>query len=87
MIRVAILGDYNGSFESHPATTNAVRLAAEGCGIDAKIEWVATPEITDARLQEFDACWASPGSPYASFDGMLRGIRHARERGKPFIAT
>lgn len=28
-----------------------------------------------------------PGSPYQSFDGMLRGIQFARERNWPFVGT
>jgi CTP synthase (UTP-ammonia lyase) len=87
MLRIAILGDYNPAFESHAATTNAILLAAESGGCEVRVEWVPTPEITDARLDDFDGIWASPGSPYASFDGMLHGIRYARERGRPFVAT
>jgi CTP synthase (UTP-ammonia lyase) len=37
-----------------------------------------------------EAChglWASPGSPYLSFAGMLQGIRFARTRNWPFVGT
>jgi hypothetical protein len=30
---------------------------------------------------------ASPGSPYANFSGMLRGIEFARTRDWPFVGT
>jgi CTP synthase (UTP-ammonia lyase) len=40
-----------------------------------------------AALAEADSIWASPGSPYESFEGALAGIRLARERGYPFFAT
>jgi len=30
---------------------------------------------------------AAPGSPYASMEGVLAAIRHARERGVPFTGT
>jgi CTP synthase (UTP-ammonia lyase) len=38
-------------------------------------------------LAQYDALWASPGSPYKSMAGMLRGIEFARTRGWPFVAT
>jgi CTP synthase len=86
-LRVAIVGDYNPDFVSHPATGKAVELAAEALGIPAAFDWVPTPEATDERLASYDAIWASAGSPYKSLEGMLDSIRYARERGKPFVGT
>ena len=40
-----------------------------------------------ARLAGYDALWCSPGSPYRSTAGAQAGIRHARERGVPFLGT
>src|SRR5256884_6393265 len=31
--------------------------------------------------------WAAPGTPYKSFDGMLKGIEFARRRDWPFLGT
>jgi CTP synthase (UTP-ammonia lyase) len=90
MPRIAILGDFDPDFHSHLATNAAIRRAAQQLGLTAQIEWLPTPELernTAARLAGFDAVWASPGSPYRSFAGMLAGIRVARERNVPFTAT
>jgi len=86
-LRIAIVGDYNPGFISHPATGASVRLAAESLRLSARADWVPTPEVTGQRLEPYDAIWASAGSPYKSLEGMLRAIRYARERGKPFVGT
>jgi CTP synthase (UTP-ammonia lyase) len=41
----------------------------------------------EKALEGFDGLIAAPGSPYRSFDGMLRGIEFARTRNWPFTAT
>ncbi len=86
-IRIAIVGDYNPSFESHPATNRAVHLAAESLGCAVTVEWVPTPDVAEEKLAGCDAIWAAPGAPYRSLEGQLRAIRFARERGKPFVGT
>ena len=86
-LRIAVVGDYNPEFISHPATTQALQLAAESLGISAAVDWIATPEVDEEQLARYDAQWASSGSPYLSFEGALRAIRFARERGKPFVGT
>jgi CTP synthase (UTP-ammonia lyase) len=90
MPRIAILGDFNPDFHSHLATNAAIRRAAQHLGITAQTEWLPTPELERNAaecLAGFDAVWASPGSPYRSFAGMLAGIRCARERNLPFTGT
>ncbi len=86
-LRIAVVGDYNAEFVSHPATTNALHLAADSVGLSAAVDWIETPEVDEGKLKQYEALWAAPGGPYRSFDGMLRAIRFARERGKPFVGT
>ena len=90
-ISIAVVGDYNPSFRSHPATTQAIQMAAEALGIPTKVEWVPTtsvkPDMPELTLSPYDGVWAAPASPYRSFDGMLAAIRYARERGVPFVGT
>jgi CTP synthase (UTP-ammonia lyase) len=38
-------------------------------------------------LQQFDALWCAPASPYKSMQGALQAIQFAREQGWPFIGT
>src|SRR5579863_10275098 len=90
-VRIGILGDFNTEFLSHHATNDALQHAARKLGITVESEWVPTAAILEAdgvkRLEAFDGLWASPGSPYKSFDGMLRGIQFARTRDWPFLGT
>jgi len=90
-VRIGILGDYNPDFRSHPATTDSVQHAAKKIGLKVESEWIPTPSLTpnssEKILEGFDALWAAPGSPYKSFDGMLKGIEFARRRDWPFLGT
>jgi CTP synthase (UTP-ammonia lyase) len=89
--RIGVIADYDPRSPYHPATTAAIEHAAAALGLEAVVEWIPTPRLTepdaDRLLAGFDALLAGPGSPYRSFDGALRGIRFARERGKPFAGT
>jgi CTP synthase (UTP-ammonia lyase) len=38
-------------------------------------------------LSQWDGLIAAPGSPYKSFNGMLRGIAFARTQDWPFTGT
>ena len=56
----------------------------------SETEWFATPKLAThaaEQLQDFDAVWCAPGSPYLSLDGALEGIRFAREARRPFLGT
>jgi len=86
-MRIGIVGDYNPEFESHRATGAAILLAAKSAGMEAAVEWLPTPEVSERTLSSYDGLWAASGSPYRSMDGMLAGIRFARERLRPMIAT
>lgn len=90
-VRIGILGDFNTDFRSHHATNDAIQHAAKKLGLQAESEWLPTPSLLDAsslkKLESFDGLWASAGSPYKSFDGMLRGIQFARTRDWPFLGT
>ena len=91
MLTVGIIGDFRPESETHRATNAALHHAAHALAIAAEVSWVATGELTadtvDRRLDPMDALWAAPGSPYASMEGALLGIRFARERGVPFVGT
>ncbi len=90
-VRIGILGDFNPEFRSHHATPNSLQHAARKLDLKVESEWIPTPSLigSDAEktLESFDGLWASPGSPYKSFDGMLKGIEFARRRDWPFLGT
>jgi CTP synthase (UTP-ammonia lyase) len=90
-INIGILGDFDPNKISHPATNSSIRHAAKYLSLEAHITWIPTPslltETGQKSLLQFDGLWASPGSPYQSTDGMIRGIRIARELDRPFIGN
>lgn len=90
-IRIGILGDFNPEFRSHHATNDALQHAARKLGIGVESVWLATPSLLEPNaattLESFDGLWASAGSPYQSFDGMLKGIEFARVQDWPFLGT
>ena len=91
-VRIGILGDFNADFRSHHATNDALQHAARKLKIDSRIRVGALRRrwpVGGARktLESFDGLWAAPGSPYKSFDGMLKGIEFARRRDWPFLGT
>ena len=87
MARIAIVGDYNPDFASHLAQDASLAHSAHRLGIDCEVEWLPTPDVTEARLARFDGVWISAGSPYVCMSGALAAIRHCREANLPMIAT
>jgi CTP synthase (UTP-ammonia lyase) len=90
-VRIGILGDFNAEFRSHHATNDSLQHAAAKLQLPLDSQWISTPSVLEPNaerlLEAFDGLWASPGSPYQSFDGMLKGIEFARRRDWPFFAT
>jgi CTP synthase (UTP-ammonia lyase) len=90
-VRIGILGDFNPEFRSHHATPDSLQHAARKLNLKVDSEWVPTPSLAapgaEKTLETFDGLWAAPGSPFKSFDGMLKGIEFARRRDWPFLGT
>jgi CTP synthase (UTP-ammonia lyase) len=90
-VRIGILGDYDPKSPTLPAVEKSLQHAAAQLNQPVEAEWIATPSLlasdTQKKLESFDGIWAAPGSPYKSFDGMLKGIEFARRRDWPFLGT
>jgi CTP synthase (UTP-ammonia lyase) len=90
-IRIGIIGDFEPAYHSHFATNAALYDAATRLKTSVELRWLPTPSLEAAgaekSLRRCDGLIASPGSPYQSFSGMLRGIRFARTRDWPFVGT
>lgn len=87
-ISIGLIGDFDPSVPAHQTIPLALQAAAELRQMNLAFEWVATDTIDDAaRLGHFNGLWCVPASPYRSEAGALLAIRHARERGLPFIGT
>lgn len=90
-VRIGVVGDFNPEFHTHPAIARALNHSAAKVGTTVDVEWVPTSSLaqpgSEKTLEGFDGLIAAPGSPYRSFDGMLRGIEFARTRKWPFSGT
>jgi CTP synthase (UTP-ammonia lyase) len=90
-IRIGIIGDFEPAYHSHFATNAALYDAATKLKVPLMVRWLPTPTLdgSDASkiLGRCDGLIASPGSPYKSFTGMLRGIEFSRTRDWPFTGT
>jgi len=90
-VRIAILGDYDPKSPTLPSIEKALQHAATKLQIALESEWIPTPALakpeSEKLLETFDGIWAAPGSPFKSFDGMLKGIEFARRRDWPFLGT
>lgn len=90
-LRIGVIGDFNPEFHTHPAIAKALSHSAAKLGVNVDVEWLPTPSLSEPgsekTLEGFDGLIAAPGSPYRSFDGMLRGIEFARTRKWPFSGT
>jgi len=90
-IRIGILGDFNPEFRSHHATNDSLQHAARRLQREIETTWLPTPSLLEAeaaaQLEILDGLWGSAGSPFKSFDGMLRGIEFARVHDRPYLGT
>src|ERR1035441_4351967 len=84
MVRVALVGDFNGQKSAHQAIPKALAAAPGG----AEGVWVPTDSVGKGdSLVEFDGIWCVPGMPYRNADGVLTAVRMARQARTPFLAT
>jgi CTP synthase (UTP-ammonia lyase) len=90
-LRIGVIGDFEPTYHSHFATNAALYDAATKLDARLELRWLPTPSLdrpdVETILSQWDGLIASPGSPYKSFHGMLRGIEFARTRGWPFAGT
>jgi CTP synthase (UTP-ammonia lyase) len=90
-VRIGILGDYDPKSPTLPAIDKSLQHASAKLKLPIESHWIPTPSILEPKaqkiLESFDGIWAAPGSPYKSFDGMLKGIEFARRRDWPFLGT
>src|SRR5436189_20018 len=90
-VRIGILGDFQPKAPNLPAIEKSLQHASAKLQIAVEGKWIPTPSILESNaqkmLESFDGIWAAPGSPYKSFEGMLKGIEFARRRNWPFLGT
>ncbi|WP_158784110.1 CTP synthase [Pantoea sp. BAV 3049] len=87
-LRLALVGDYRSDAVAHQAIPPAVELAAASLNLPVIAEWLPTESVTSsAVLENFDAIWVVPGSPYKNDRGAFLAITYARENNVPFLGS
>lgn len=89
-VRVGLIGDYRASVVAHRAIPSSLQIAGSVLGRDIEETWLPTVDLENddsIDLDRFDGFWSVPATPYRSFDGAVRAIKHARERRRPFLGT
>jgi CTP synthase (UTP-ammonia lyase) len=86
-MKLAIIAEFNPSFEPHVQTNAAIEHSASALGIEVHHEWISTADIRLDDLAEFNGLWFAPGSPYKDLNRTLEAIRHAREHDIPTLGT
>ena len=82
-VQIGIVGDFRAEFGPHGVTNCFIEHAAACSGVEVASSWLDTDQVSGKALEQFDALWIAPGSPYRSVEGALTAIRFARENGLP----
>src|SRR6185503_6032549 len=84
-IRIGLIGDFNQQHKSHAAIPKVLGESSNG----VESVWIPSDDAAASAdsLAGFDGFWCVPGMPYRNTAGVLRAIRHARERRLPFLGT
>ena len=89
-VKVGIIGDYNENTVSQPAINDALEHSAAALSVQVTMNWLPTESFLNPegryKLEDYDAYWVASGDPQ-NIEGVLTGIRIARETGKPLIGT
>lgn len=78
-LKIAIIGDYNFSYNSHQATNLALDHSSRFLEIDINYYWIKITEAAQFKVQDFeqfDGVWIAPG-PFKNvffLNGIIRSI-------------
>lgn len=87
---IGLVGDHDPEVVAHRAIPKALGYVALSLGRTVDPVWIPTEQVEsepEFSLGHIDAVWCVPASPYRSTEGALAAIRHAREKGLPFLGT
>lgn len=86
-MKLAIIAEYDSSFEPHVQTDAAILHSASTLGLEIESRWLSTESAELEHLDRFDAVWFAPGSPYRNLSRTLNAIRFVREHNIPALGT
>jgi len=89
--RVIIVGERDEEKRAHLGIEKSLELFGAFRGRALIFEWICSDSLTEKncaeRLGGAGGLWCAPGSPYASTEGALLAVRHARVKEIPFLGT
>jgi CTP synthase (UTP-ammonia lyase) len=89
--QITLIGERDLAKRAHQGIEASLALFRRDIDPQLNFAWVDTASLTpgsvDAVLKDSTGIWCVPGSPYASTEGALLGIRHARTNRKAFLGT
>ncbi|MEN3283365.1 MAG: hypothetical protein V7607_4505 [Solirubrobacteraceae bacterium] len=88
-LTIGIIGDYDETYTLHLRTDEALVHAGARLGVGVRSTWYPTRDLEPdaAVLGTVHGVICSPGSPYASMDGAINGLRFGREQRIPTLGT
>lgn len=88
---IALVGERDLSKRAHVGIETSIALFQRSADPALTFRWIPTTQLTDGACEQLLATatgiWCTPGSPYESTAGALRGIRYAREHQRAFLGT
>lgn len=90
MIKIGLIGDFDAEVKAHVAIPQAIQLASNELASQVNCEWIPTPMLesnVEQHLNNYEALWVVPASPYLSMQGALNGIQFAREHNVPLFGS
>ena len=87
MKKIALIAEYDPSFEPHVATELALRHSAEKLNIEIACDWISTDDLDGHIFKEYQGIWVGPGSPYKNMAKTISTIKYARENDISLFGT
>lgn len=88
--KIAILGDFNPSFQTHHALNDSIRTYLNIYNNNIQFDWIAT-DVFDCKVvfekQNYLGLWIAPGSPYKDMNNVLKAIKYIRENNIPTLGN
>lgn len=83
--QIAILGDFNPSYQTHHALNDSVRHILRNLNREIQFDWIGTDMFDHNRefRKLYSGLWIAPGSPYKDMDNVLEAIRFTRQHNIP----
>ena len=87
MKKIALIAEYDPSFEPHVATERALCHSIEKLNIRIEYDWISTDDLDSSLFETYQGIWIGPGSPYKNMPKTVSAIQYARENNIPLLGT